>query len=192
MVSYYQALRPGRMVITGAPGAGKTVLAVELILGLLESRQPNDPVPVRLSASSWDTSHPVETWLTEHLVQTYRLPRTAAEALVTARQVLPVIDGLDEMDPNPQPGYDSRAAQALRALNAYQNDRTKADLVLTCRSGQYQALEAMRVWAEDAAQIRINPVPANKAHQFIRRRVNDPDRWREDPRTPLTTNQPEH
>jgi hypothetical protein len=177
VVSYYRALRPGRLVITGAPGAGKTVLAVELILGLAETRAPEDPVPVRLSAASWDTSHPVEAWLTEHLVQTYQLPPATAAALVDARLVLPVIDGLDEMDPDPQPGYNSRAAQALRALNAYQNDRAKADLVLTCRSGQYQALEAMRVWAEDAAQVQINPVTVGKANAFIHRRVNDPGRW---------------
>jgi hypothetical protein len=42
------------MVITGAAGAGKTVLAVELILALLEGRDSDDPVPVRVSASSWD------------------------------------------------------------------------------------------------------------------------------------------
>jgi hypothetical protein len=78
VVRYYRALRPGRMVITGAPGAGKTVLAVELILGLVETRAPEDPVPVRLSAASWDTSHPVEAWLVEHLVQTYQLPPATA------------------------------------------------------------------------------------------------------------------
>jgi NACHT domain len=177
VVSYYRALRPGRLVITGVPGAGKTVLAVELILGLVEARAPQDPVPVRLSAASWDTSHPVEAWLTGHLVQTYQLPPATAAALVAARLVLPVIDGLDEMDPDPQPGYNSRAAQALQALNSYQTDRAKADLVLTCRSGQYQALEAMQVWAEDAAQVQINPIPVAKAHQFIHRRVNDPGRW---------------
>ena len=53
VVDYYIRLQPRRMVITGAPGAGKTVLAVELILALLQARQPDDPVPVRLSAASW-------------------------------------------------------------------------------------------------------------------------------------------
>ncbi len=47
VVGYYQDLRPGRMVITGEPGSGKTVLALELMLGLLTKRKPGDPVPVR-------------------------------------------------------------------------------------------------------------------------------------------------
>ncbi|KJY23930.1 hypothetical protein VR46_43120 [Streptomyces sp. NRRL S-444] len=33
---YYRCLRPPRLLITGAAGAGKTVLAVELMLSLLE------------------------------------------------------------------------------------------------------------------------------------------------------------
>jgi hypothetical protein len=32
VVRYYRDLRPGRLVVTGAPGAGKTVLVVELML----------------------------------------------------------------------------------------------------------------------------------------------------------------
>ncbi|MET7843547.1 hypothetical protein ABZT45_34095, partial [Streptomyces sp. NPDC005356] len=54
VVNYYRRLRPGRLVITGAPGAGKTVLALELLLALLEERRPEDPVPVRLPLASWD------------------------------------------------------------------------------------------------------------------------------------------
>lgn len=60
-------VKPLRLVITGAPGAGKTVLAMELVLGLIEDREPRAPVPVRISArgrccrasgvrASWDTA----------------------------------------------------------------------------------------------------------------------------------------
>jgi hypothetical protein len=179
VVAYYRELRPGRMVITGAPGAGKTVLAVELMLGLLEDRTPWDPVPVRLSVAAWDTDQPVEAWLAEHLAGVYRMPPATARALVAARRVLPVLDGLDEMDSDPAPGYASRAGQALRTLNAYQYGRGKAEMVLTCRSGQYQALEAMRVWAQDATHVEIRPVGAGKAREFLTRRISDLDRWQE-------------
>ncbi|MFI0859234.1 hypothetical protein ACH4RA_02955 [Streptomyces smyrnaeus] len=53
ITDYYRALRPGRVIITGAPGAGKTVLALELMLCLLGDRQPGEPVPVRLPLSSF-------------------------------------------------------------------------------------------------------------------------------------------
>ena len=37
-MGYYRKLRPQRMVITGTAGSGKTVLAIELMLGLLKDR----------------------------------------------------------------------------------------------------------------------------------------------------------
>ena len=123
VVGYYRTLQPRRMVITGAAGSGKTVLAVELILGLLKDREADAPVPVRMSAAALDTSRPAESavadWLAEQLRQAYGLPEAAARHLVAARMVVPVLDGLDEMDAVEAPGYASRAGQAIRACNAY-------------------------------------------------------------------------
>ncbi|MGI5214926.1 NACHT domain-containing protein [Plantactinospora sp. CA-290183] len=188
VAGYYQRLRPRRMVITGAPGAGKTVLAIELVLALLETRTVDDPVPVRLSAASWDVSvgedeeravasQRMERWLVEHLMDTYRLSKWTARALVDAGRILPVIDGLDELDATDMPGYASRAGQALRVFNAYQRYRSKAQLIVTCRSGQYQALTADNTWVEDAARVEIRPVTVAKTQAFITARVVDADRW---------------
>jgi hypothetical protein len=199
VVNYYRRLRPGRLVITGAPGAGKTVLALELLLALLEERRPEDPVPVRLPLASWDllsashlgtgpstgTGHDpgaavqvVRAWVCRHLVDTYRgISPTAAAALMDAGLVLPVLDGLDEMDAGGTPGYGSRARQALNVLNAFQRGRAKANLVLTCRSGQYQALEALEVWAQDSARVEIRRISPAQARLFIQQRVGSPARW---------------
>ncbi|MEU1791976.1 hypothetical protein ABZ553_40110 [Streptomyces sparsogenes] len=199
VVDYYRQLRPGRLVITGAPGAGKTVLALELLLALLEERRPEDPVPVRLPLASWDllsASHlvtgpstgagqdpgaavqVVRAWVCRHLVDTYQgISPTGAAALMDAGLILPVLDGLDEMDAEDTPGYGSRARQALDVLNAFQRGRAKANLVLTCRSGQYQALEALEVWAQDSARVEIGRISPAQARLFIQQRVGSPARW---------------
>ncbi|WP_282790987.1 NACHT domain-containing protein [Streptomyces sp. CC224B] len=180
VADYFRRLRPRRMVITGAPGAGKTVLAVQLLLCLLERRGADEPVPVRLSLASSEPHVDVEAWLARHLVRVYQLPRQTADALVAARRVLPVLDGLDgldELDTAPCPGYGSRAARVLRALNAYQEGVRKAELLLTCRSETYDALEDSRVWAHDAARVEILPVAATEARAFLDARVDDPSRW---------------
>ncbi len=57
IVSYYQNLRPARLAITGDPGAGKTLLALDLILGLLTHPGRTDTDPSR-SASPWPTGIP--------------------------------------------------------------------------------------------------------------------------------------
>lgn len=180
IADYYRALRPGRLVITGAPGAGKTVLALELMLLLV--RAPGEPVPVpvpvRLTLSSFDPSrHSLEAWVAAALADTYRLRPAAARALVVARKVLPVLDGLDEMDLDAGPDYASRAAQALQAMNDYLQGTSRGQLIVTCRGTSYTALREARMWAEDAAHIHIQPVTAKAAWDFLISRTRTPERW---------------
>ncbi|MFE6743057.1 NACHT domain-containing protein [Streptomyces tubercidicus] len=178
VATYYRALRPGRLVITGAPGAGKTVLALHLILLLLADRALGGPVPVRLSLSTFDANrNELDEWLADHLTRTYRLRPAAAAALVAARLILPVLDGLDEMDAGETPGRDSRAAAALEAMNRYVHGTTKGQLVLTCRSTPYVALEGADTWAEDASRIDIAPVSLAATEAFVASRTRNPGRW---------------
>jgi hypothetical protein len=167
VVTYFRDLRPQRLVITGRAGAGKTVLAIELILSLLDNWEPQDPIPVRISAADWDPQLGVNQWLIAHLHKTFKLREATARELVKANRILPVIDGLDEMDREDQPTYSSRAAEALRVLNRYQDSRQKARLVLTCRTGQYDALTAGQIWARDAARVDLAPVKPDQASAFI-------------------------
>lgn len=182
VVDYYHR-SPHRMVITGAPGAGKTVMAVELILDLLAARDTGQAVPVRISAASLDTdleaADAVEQWLRRHLVEVYQLPQATAHALVHDRLIIPVIDGLDEMDTGEKPAYDSRASRVLRAINTYQDQyaRAKGAVVLTCRTAQYQALEGLQVGAHDAARVDIAPVGHRLAQKFVEARAVDPAQW---------------
>lgn len=178
IAAYYRDLRPGRLVVTGAPGAGKTVLALHLMLLLLgPDRAPGAPVPVRLSLSTFDPRSDLRDWLVEHLARTHRLRPTAAAALVDGRLVIPVLDGLDEMDAGGTPGHGSRAAAALAAMNGYVDGTTKGRLVLTCRSAPYDALEGTHLWAEDAARIDIAPVSLAATEAFVTARSRVPARW---------------
>ncbi|MER6833454.1 NACHT domain-containing protein [Streptomyces cellulosae] len=184
VVDYYQRLRPRRLVITGEPGAGKTTMAVQLMVKLLTSRQTNDPVPVRLSLSSWNPDQELENWLARHLAATYPgLSRRKAGELVEARGVLPVLDGLDEMDAESDPGPGSRAARALQKLNAYVHGENRGELVLTCRSRTYRSLqEHAQTQAYDAAHIELRDINAITAYAYLERRAGpldaDKARWR--------------
>jgi hypothetical protein len=91
--------------------------------------------------------------------------------------VVPVLDGLDEMDDAETPEYSSRAAQAIRACNRYLDAGQKGAMVLTCRINQYEALEQAREWVRDAARIELRPVEVAAARGFLTRRVDDEERW---------------
>ncbi|MFD9904032.1 NACHT domain-containing protein [Streptomyces sp. NPDC059063] len=182
IVTYYRSTRPLRLVITGDAGAGKTVLALELLLALIDGRSEDAPVPVRIPLSRWDTEHQtLPELLQQRLTEAYDWPPDLADGLVRHHLVLPVLDGLDEMDPpapdgTPDPAA-PRATAVVRALNAYQQGRDAGPLILTCRTGHYDALSA-HTEVLDAARIAITPVDTAVARDYLTGRALDAARWR--------------
>lgn len=182
ITAYYRATRPARLIITGAPGAGKTVLALELLLALIADRGDHDPVPVRVPLAQWDTNIPLQTLLIQRLTDAYDWPAELAANIVDHGLVLPVLDGLDEMDPTRPDGTPDpdapRARAALDQLNNYQdrNGLNPAPLILTCRTTHYDALPHTDTLI-DAARVTIAPVGSGTAATYLAARARDPRRW---------------
>lgn len=150
VASFYRTVNSQRLVVLGAPGSGKTVVLSQLVIDLVDdlpARITRDsPVPVFLSLTTCDLDD-AETataevlaerfggWLQERLVTDYGLTKREATNLAESGLLLPVLDGLDEMDPTPGPGSVAhtrpRAEAVLRALNA----QARPPVVLACRQG---------------------------------------------------------
>ncbi|MFE6942141.1 NACHT domain-containing protein [Streptomyces chartreusis] len=182
IVSYYRRLDPARLVVTGEAGAGKTLLVLDLLLGLLThpDRAETDPVPVRISLASWDTVRPFEDWLAKEIHQQFRdrgLSAADASALVEQRRILPVLDGLDEMDTDATPLARRRAARALQQLNTYQDPTGSAPIILTCRTEPYEQLAALDIRMGESARIQIAPVTPAQAAAYLTARSTRPSRW---------------
>lgn len=182
VLEYYHSTRNRRLAITGAAGAGKTVLALELMLALIEDRGEDDRVPVRISLAQWNTTQPLSSLLVQRLVDAYSFSAREAAGLVAHGKVLPVLDGLDEMDPlladgtpNPQA---PRARAALEKLNDYQDGLDAGALVLTCRTEHYDALAlSSDSRLIDAARVAIAPIDTHRAVDYLRTRILDTPRW---------------
>ncbi|MBB6554540.1 NACHT domain-containing protein [Nonomuraea rubra] len=167
MASRFRALPCRRLVILGGPGTGKTTLAVQLLLELLRTREPGERVPVLVSASRWDERvHPrLQDWLASFLAMDYPALRAEAlgpcipEALAARGELLPVIDGLDELP-------DHARTDMLRALNRSmcENDQ----LILTCRTEQFaESVDELGDVLTAAAVIEPQPMDAVAAADYL-------------------------
>ncbi|MFE9674657.1 NACHT domain-containing protein [Streptomyces sp. NPDC006259] len=179
VLTLYRALSPQRLVITGVAGSGKTAVATELLLGLVDA-DPDGPVPVRISLTSWDTTTPFEEWLAQE-VRSQLPPKVlslrTAHRLVTRRHVLPVLDGLDEMDTGFAAPLRPRAAMAVEAINLYQDARGLAALIVTCRSDAYAELAAAGIRVRGAAHITLESLTLGQARVYLKSRGADLRRW---------------
>ena len=109
VVQAFTAIPSRRLVVIGQPGAGKTVLTLRLTLDLLARRKPGDPVPVIFGLHTWDPlEQSMQDWMAARLTADYPALRNAsrsgptiASELVRRRLVLPVLDGLDEVERTP-------------------------------------------------------------------------------------------
>ncbi|WP_405842579.1 NACHT domain-containing protein [Streptomyces sp. NBC_01518] len=152
-----------RTVLVGDAGSGKTSCAVLFTLALLDMRQsPEVPVPVILTASSFrPEQESAERWLRRQLLATYpvlgdreRFGPDAAGDLLARHRVAPVIDGLDELEPE-------RRTRVLCSL--VQGLDPRAPLILTCRSREYAEAVAECGVLPRAAVLTPSPVAPAEA-----------------------------
>lgn len=92
----------GKLLILGAPGAGKTTallsLAEQLVSGALKN--PQTVIPVLFELSTWrDDNQSIEQWLIEQLYELHGGNRKSKiyERWLEQRVLLPLLDGLDEL-----------------------------------------------------------------------------------------------
>jgi DNA polymerase III delta prime subunit len=125
----------GHLLILGAPGSGKTTLLLELARDLLDraAQDPEHPIPVVFPLSTWAVSRkPLARWLVDELNLRYFVPRKIGQEWVDADMVLPLLDGLDEVEA-------AHRAACVEAINAFRTDRD-LPLAICSRTADYQAL----------------------------------------------------
>lgn len=176
IAAIYRRVPTGRLVVLGAAGSGKTMLATRLTLDLLGDHEPGRPVPVRVDIASWDPRRiEFRTWLRDLLIRDYPdLAATASGSLTLAAElvgtdlILPVLDGFDEM------------AKGLRGRALQQLSRLDLPLVLTSRPAEYENAVTTDVLTR-AAVIRLDVLtPADLAGYLPRATPTGPaaTRWR--------------
>nr|WP_322715963.1 NACHT domain-containing protein [Nostoc sp. ChiQUE02]MDZ8228818.1 NACHT domain-containing protein [Nostoc sp. ChiQUE02] len=124
----------GKLLILGAPGSGKTTTQLELAHELIKQaeEQPDYPVPVLFNLSSWkDDRQSITDWLVAELKSKYGVSTKLGKDWVDNQQLLPLLDGLDELDPQ-------RQESCVQAINQFlASENRPFSLVVCSRSEEY-------------------------------------------------------
>ena len=126
----------GELLMLGEPGAGKTTLLLELCRELLSraEQEPAHPIPVIFNLASWvpRKRQSLALWLLEELEKKYYVPRSIGSDWISTNQILPLLDGLDEVDASSRPA-------CIQAINAYHQTHSLVPLVVCCRLNDYRS-----------------------------------------------------
>jgi len=150
----------GELLILGAPGSGKSTLLLELARDLLERAEHGEqhPLPVVFNLSSWAIKQQrLADWLVEELTSTYQVPRKLGQAWVIADQILPLLDGLDEV------AAKDRTA-CIESINTYRQEHGLLPLVVCSRSADYLA-QAARVRLGSA--VAVQPLTQQQVEDYL-------------------------
>lgn len=177
LFAVYAGIASGRVVVVGAPGAGKSASAILLLLDALKHRKnvedivrPQVPVPVLFTAHGWDPKNcSVQDWLADRLTTEYKPlhHRRAAAALVTKGAVALILDGLDEMD-------EAQRQYALQELNG-----AHFRIVVLTRS-QEMMQAARDYFLVGAVAIHLRDITGPEGADYLYRspkRNEQPDGW---------------
>jgi Effector-associated domain 10/NACHT domain len=126
-----------KLLILGAPGAGKTTALLSLAEQLVEGAisQPRTVIPVIFELSTWrNDNQSIESWLIEQLYELHGGNRKSKlyEQWLERQVLLPLLDGLDEL------GLE-RHKKCTQKLNEFSEHYPQ--LVVCCRVKEFETVD---------------------------------------------------
>jgi hypothetical protein len=149
----------GLLLILGEPGSDKTTTLLDLAWFLLDraGQDIRERVPVVMPLSSWKKKQPLVEWMSGELSEKYRVPRKIARSWLQNHYLLPLLDGLDEVQTSLQP-------DCVAAVNAFIGEFNPSGLVVCCRLNEYRWLPE-RLTLNGA--IGLEPLAADEIERYL-------------------------
>jgi len=148
----------GLLLILGEPGSGKTTTLLDLARFLLDraGKDIRERVPIVLNLSNWK-KQPLVEWMSGELSEKYRVPTKIARLWLQNNYLLPLLDGLDEVETTLQP-------DCVAAVNAFIEEFNPSGLVVCCRLNEYRWLpERLKL----NGAIGLEPLAADEIEKYL-------------------------
>jgi len=147
----------GRLLITGEPGAGKTVVMLQLVLALL--KEESHAIPVLLNLATWDRNFSkLEDWLEEVLQAEMSVNSILAKKVLSEIPLILLLDGLDEVD-------EKDRKSCLEAVGRY-GAKEQRQFSISTRKQEYNE---MRKDAPVFMQVEIKPLKIDQVKEELRK-----------------------
>ena len=160
----------GRLLILGKPGAGKTTTYLELANNLLEIAESDvkQPIPILFNLSSWkDNDQGIADWVMAEAKSKYGVAAEIAQNLLKRKQLLPMLDGLDELEPH-------RQEPCVLAINQWVVSEHRPRYLVVCsRSDEYDSYSAN---FQLNAAIYLQPLRDEQLAEYFQV-IPQPDLW---------------
>lgn len=157
----YTEIGQGRtLLILGTPGSGKTIALLQLAQRLIDRSEQNLslPMPIVLNLASWARKRKsIVDWLIDELLEKYQVPRSLSEPWIRNQQLIPLLDGLDEVK-------EAYRNDCVRALNEFIELFPRTEVAVCCRVGDYEALtERLQI----SSALCLQPLLTKQVYEFL-------------------------
>lgn len=160
----------GRLLILGKPGAGKTTTYLELANELLEIAESDvkQPIPILFNLSSWkDNEQSIADWVVAEAKSKYGVSVEVAQNLLKRKRLLPMLDGLDELEPH-------RQEPCVLAINQWMVSEHRPRYLVVCsRSEEYDSYNAN---FQLSAAIYLQPLSDEQLAEYFQV-IAQPELW---------------
>lgn len=154
----------GKLLILGSPGAGKTKTLLDLAEELCDRAECDTeyPIPILFNLTTWNNRQgTIKDWLLRELNSKYGVRKDICKQWLESRQLLPMLDGLDEVEPKHQ-------ATCVHLINQFLHSETRPlHLVVCCRQEIYERV-VQRQWQKEI----LSEIESNSVEQKTRLHLN--------------------
>lgn len=155
----------GKLLIRGKTGSGKTTTMLNLAKEFIQRAQAdiNYPIPVLLDLCSWKNPHqPMTDWLVDELKLKYGVRKNLVKQLLDNKQLLPLLDGLDEVEP-------SLHESCVRELNVWLRETSQPLYLVVCSLwGDIQDSSQQDIWQLSLnAVVQLKPLTQEQIQQYL-------------------------